>query len=176
MTGALRKPKLHKWSGSSQFVQESLHSDPPCKEGNARFTMVPSKSLSDQYCGRHWRFYNFCKKNVTKKTGFEIINIDIYTLQYILLFLRSAYFWSTHRELTLDQRKLLRVPVIWTFPFAIFALRVAWNHAYLFLHFWNGWDYSTKLHLSYKPILIYPVYIESFCIPYQSLIKLWRKK
>ena len=125
MTGALRKPKLHKWSGSSQFVQE----------GNARFTMVPSKSLSDQYCGRHWRFYNFCKKNVTKKTGFEIINIDIYTLQYILLFLRSAYFWSTHRELTLDQRKLLRVPVIWTFPFAIFALRVAWNHAYLFYIF-----------------------------------------
>ena len=28
-----------------------ISSEPPCKDGNARFTTIPLKSLSDQKCG-----------------------------------------------------------------------------------------------------------------------------
>ena len=34
-----------------------ISSDPPCKNGNARFTIVPLKPLSDQKCGRYCRFW-----------------------------------------------------------------------------------------------------------------------
>ena len=39
-----------------------ISSDPPWKDGNARFTTVPLKPKSDQKCGRYRCF--FCLKSV----------------------------------------------------------------------------------------------------------------
>ena len=36
-----------------------ISSDPPCKDGNARFTLVPWRPLSDQKCGRYCCFSRF---------------------------------------------------------------------------------------------------------------------
>ena len=43
---------LYKLDGT--FLQ--TESDPPCKDGNARFTMVPLKAKSEQKCLRYFRF------------------------------------------------------------------------------------------------------------------------
>jgi len=36
-----------------------ISSDPPCKDGNARYTTVPLKALSDDKCGRYCHFSRF---------------------------------------------------------------------------------------------------------------------
>ena len=69
-----------------------ISSDTLCKDGNARFTTIPLKPLSDQICGRYCRFSSFkvfnsvhsfpvpinlYKNPKLKKPGFKIINSDI---------------------------------------------------------------------------------------------------
>ena len=39
-----------------------ISSDPPCKNGNARFTMIPLQRFTDKKCGRYRRFSD--SKNV----------------------------------------------------------------------------------------------------------------
>ena len=41
------------------MIVNVISSDSTCKNGNVRFTSVPLKLLSDQYCGRYCRFSGF---------------------------------------------------------------------------------------------------------------------
>ena len=54
-----------------------ISSNPPCKDGNARFTTVPLKALCDQVWVRYHRSKHLTSRKTTISSTFLIILIDI---------------------------------------------------------------------------------------------------